>query len=74
MTSRQDPNVFSHLKRDLDEKSFSEIYRYRFRLPFTEHLNGDMSCHLWTSYNRVNVSGTIFLSMNFICFASKVNQ
>ncbi len=66
------PKAISQLKRDFDAKSRSEVYRYRFRLPLNERLDGEIVCHLWTSYNRSTVPGKLYISHNFICFASKV--
>ncbi|CAF3905371.1 unnamed protein product, partial [Rotaria sp. Silwood2] len=72
VTKKTAPKVISQLKRDLDAKTRSEIYRCRFRLPLIERLDGEETCHLWTPYNRSNVSGKLYISSNFVCFASKV--
>ncbi len=66
------PKAVSQLKRDFDAKYRSEAYRSRFRLPLTERLDGEVVCHLWTPHNRSSISGKLYISMNFICFASKV--
>ncbi|CAF1580825.1 unnamed protein product, partial [Didymodactylos carnosus] len=74
VTKKTAPKVISQLKRDLDAKSRSETYRCRFRLPRNERLDGETSCSLWTPYNRQNVSGKIYISSDFICFASRVHH
>ena len=66
------PKKVSQLKRDLDAKARSETFRNRFRLPGVERLDGDTDCSLWTPYNKHYVSGSIYISSNYICFASKV--
>ncbi|CAF1369075.1 unnamed protein product [Adineta steineri] len=71
VTKKTAPKIISQLKRDLDAKSRSEAYRYRFRLPLNERLDGEIECHLWTPYNRTSVSGKLYISSNFICFTSK---
>ncbi|CAF4497386.1 unnamed protein product [Rotaria socialis] len=65
------PKVISQLKRDLDAKTRSEHYRSRFRLPLNERLDGEVPCYLWAPYSRSNVSGKLYISTNFVCFASK---
>jgi len=66
------PKVISQLKRDFDAKSRSEAYRSRFRLPLNERLDGEIACNLWTPYNRSSAAGKLYISLNFICFISKV--
>ena len=66
------PKAISQLKRDLDAKLRSETYRYRFRLPLNERLDGEVTCHLCTPYNRSSINGKLYISSNFVCFASQV--
>ncbi|XP_071853495.1 TBC1 domain family member 9B-like isoform X3 [Apostichopus japonicus] len=66
------PKRVSYVKRDLDAKARSEVYRQFFRLPVTERLDGSTPCTLWTPYNKSYANGTLFLSNNYICFSSKV--
>ncbi|KAJ8049699.1 TBC1 domain family member 9 [Holothuria leucospilota] len=66
------PKRVSYVKRDLDAKARSEVYRQVFRLPMTERLDGSTPCTLWTPYNKSYVSGTLYLSNNYICFSSKI--
>ncbi|CAM2713950.1 unnamed protein product [Rotaria socialis] len=72
VTKKTAPKVISQLKRDFDAKARSEIYRYRFRLPCDERLDGEIACHLWTPYNRSSIVGKLYISSNFLCFSSKV--
>jgi TBC1 domain family member 8/9 len=68
------PKAMSHLKRDLDAKARNEVYRCHFRLPMNECLDGDIVCQLLTPYNRSSAFGKLYVSVNFICFASRVSQ
>nr|KAF6482309.1 TBC1 domain family member 9B [Molossus molossus] len=61
----------SALKRDLDAQAKNEYYRARFRLPRDERLDGHTSCTLWTPFNKLHIPGQMFISSNYICFASK---
>ena len=62
----------SQLKRDFDAKARSDAYRARFRLPTTERLDGEVVCHLWIPRNRSAILGKVYISMNFVCFTTKV--
>ncbi len=64
--------IVSKLKRDLDAKSHSESFRNKFRLPNRDNLDGTVICSLWTPFNKKYVRGKMFISSNYICFASKV--
>jgi hypothetical protein len=64
--------LVSELKRDLDGKSRSEAFRNLFRLPNAEILDGNVACALWAPYRKRYINGTIYISKNYICFASKV--
>ncbi|XP_039316595.1 TBC1 domain family member 9B isoform X2 [Saimiri boliviensis] len=61
----------SALKRDLDARAKNECYRATFRLPRDEQLDGHTSCTLWTPFNKLHIPGQMFISNNYICFASK---
>uniref|UniRef100_A0A8C0CU19 TBC1 domain family member 9B n=1 Tax=Balaenoptera musculus TaxID=9771 RepID=A0A8C0CU19_BALMU len=61
----------SALKRDLDARAKNECYRATFRLPGDERLDGHTGCTLWTPFNKLHIPGQMFISSNYICFASK---
>ncbi|XP_055971644.1 TBC1 domain family member 9B [Sorex fumeus] len=61
----------SALKRDLDARAKNECYRATFRLPLDERLDGHTSCTLWAPFSKLHVPGVLFISGNYICFASK---
>jgi TBC1 domain family member 8/9 len=73
LLDRQNTNKFvSLLKRDLDAKARSEAFRMLFRLPNREMLDGNVLCSCWTPYAKRYVTGKIYISSNYICFASKI--
>ena len=57
--------------RDLDARAKNECYRATFRLPRDERLDGHTGCTLWTPFNKLHIPGQMFISSNYICFASK---
>ncbi|XP_040820393.1 TBC1 domain family member 9B isoform X1 [Ochotona curzoniae] len=61
----------SALKRDLDARAKNECYRATFRLPRDERLDGHTGCTLWTPFSKLHIPGQMFISNNYICFASK---
>ncbi|XP_069754067.1 TBC1 domain family member 9B-like isoform X2 [Narcine bancroftii] len=61
----------SALKRDLDARAKNERYRSTFKLPKDEKLDGHTECTLWTPFNKMHIMGQMFVSNNYICFASK---
>ena len=56
------------LKRDLDARARSEKYRFLFRLPKDEKLDGHIPCTIWAAYEKKLIAGNLFLSPNFLCF------
>ncbi|XP_078267784.1 TBC1 domain family member 9B-like isoform X1 [Rhinoraja longicauda] len=64
----------SALKRDLDARAKSERYRSTFQLPRDERLDGHTECTLWTPFNKTHIPGQMFVSNNYICFASKEEE
>lgn len=66
-------NLFLFIsKGDLDAKARSAAFRTMFRLSNREMLDGNVACSLWTPYNKKYIKGTIYISNNYITFASKV--
>ncbi|XP_048086694.1 TBC1 domain family member 9B isoform X2 [Alosa alosa] len=61
----------SALKRDLDARAKNERYRALFRLTHDERLDGHTDCTLWTPFAKMHVVGQMFVSNNYICFASR---
>lgn len=67
------PSLTPHrgFPRDLDARAKNEYYRATFRLPGDERLDGHTSCTLWTPFTKLHIPGQMFISGNYICFASK---
>ncbi|XP_050532969.1 TBC1 domain family member 9 isoform X2 [Daktulosphaira vitifoliae] len=65
------PKKQSFVKRDLDARAMSELYRLLFRLPQNEKLDGVSNTMLFTPFNKKHIWGQLYLSQNFMCFNSK---
>lgn len=72
-TKKRTPKRMSSIKRDLDARARSDAFRSAFCLPLDEKLDGDTDCVLWTPFNKQHVWGRLYLSSNYICFASRVD-
>ncbi|KAJ6651161.1 hypothetical protein lerEdw1_000750, partial [Lerista edwardsae] len=59
---------------DLDARAKNECYCATFRLPKDERLDGHTDCTLWTPFNKIHILGQMFVSNNYICFASKTEE
>ena len=57
--------------RDLDARAKNERYRTLFRLTQEERLDGHTDCTLWAPFAKMHVTGQLFISNNYICFASR---
>uniref|UniRef100_A0AAY4CBQ1 TBC1 domain family member 9B n=1 Tax=Denticeps clupeoides TaxID=299321 RepID=A0AAY4CBQ1_9TELE len=58
-------------KPDFDARAKNERYRARFRLTHEERLDGHTDCTLWAPFAKMHVIGQMFVSNNYICFASR---
>ncbi|XP_051871160.1 LOW QUALITY PROTEIN: TBC1 domain family member 9B-like [Pristis pectinata] len=61
----------SALKRDLDARAKNERYRSTFQLPRDERLERPHGVHPLDPFNKMHIMGQMFVSNNYICFASK---
>ncbi|XP_041055707.1 TBC1 domain family member 8 [Carcharodon carcharias] len=58
-------------KKDLEARMQTEYFRACFRLPRAEKLIVIVDSFLWTPYNQCHTAGKLYISENYICFASK---
>ncbi|XP_038673570.1 TBC1 domain family member 8 isoform X1 [Scyliorhinus canicula] len=58
-------------KKDLEARMRNEYFRACFRLPHAEKLIVIVDCFLWTPYDQCQTAGKLYISENYICFASK---
>ncbi|XP_053384071.1 TBC1 domain family member 9-like isoform X2 [Mercenaria mercenaria] len=71
-TKKKTPKKMSMVKRDLDARARSDAYRLAFSLPLKEKLDGDTDCVIFTPFNKQNVTGKLYISQSYVCFASRV--
>jgi len=62
----------SFLKRDLNARKESELYRSMFSLPEEDTLDGKVVCFLFTPFNKKYRCGMMYLGSRFACFISHV--
>ncbi|XP_051882548.1 TBC1 domain family member 8 isoform X2 [Pristis pectinata] len=67
--SLQEPTQIT--KKDLEARIQTEYFRACFRLPRVEKLDKIVNCLLWTPYSQCHTTGKLYISENYICFASK---
>jgi len=70
--SKNVPKKSSFLKRDLDARKQTELYRHLFGLPNTDILDGKVPCALFTPYNKKYKFGTLYIGNQFACFNSHI--
>ncbi|XP_014710141.3 TBC1 domain family member 8B isoform X2 [Equus asinus] len=58
-------------KRGLENRAHSEQFNAFFRLPKEETLKEVHECFLWLPFSHFNTHGKMFISENYICFASQ---
>ncbi|XP_048388576.1 TBC1 domain family member 8-like [Stegostoma tigrinum] len=58
-------------KKDLEARMQNEYFRACFRLSQAEKLTKIVHCFLWTPYNQCHTAGKLYISENYICYASK---
>eukprot|EP00794_Sanderia_malayensis_P016811 gene16811-18507_t len=66
--------IDSTLKRDLEARAKSEMYRNLFRLPRDEKLDGTQECTIWSPFAKAHIWGILFVSPNYLCFESRVKD
>ena len=66
------PRTTPTSSRSLHALAKSQRYRRLFSLPARECLDGECPASLWTPYDKRNVTGTMYLSANYMCFSAKV--
>ncbi|KAI5719299.1 hypothetical protein M8J76_008294 [Diaphorina citri] len=74
LSRKKSKKTIPPLTRDLNARAESEACRILFRLPATEKLDGSIAAQLYTPYNRSQVNGRMFISQNYICFDSKIEN
>lgn len=67
-------SVKPFLLRDFTAQQHSEDYRIFFRLPANEKLDGMVKASLWLHHAKKHARGTVYLSQNFLCFKSEVQD
>jgi hypothetical protein len=71
-SSKNIDQSLSVVHRDLKARALSSQFQTDFNLSREDKLDGKIECVMFTPYNRKWCRGTLYISANYVCFASVV--